>query len=485
MKEKLTKLRKEKHWSRYILIILGLAAALFCLLLLFAKILSYGAAGLFNYAASRQDMLRGTITVESITANIHGGVTFTNLAWDDPEGNPILRVPAGSFKVNPWDVLQKRFVSTTLKEITLESPVFAVHFDEDMNVDFVNRKEGEIKQDKEKDRENNKKLEDRISNFNRQGKPLDFTVTVHNARIEAFYRQRRYLMNHVAISGRINTRGLSRLYIKTGEFGGTMVGDGVEADCEINFKEKGLPSTISVTAMGVDPSSMGLGDGIHDKMTLTASGSGPLAHPIGDGTVTIPELHVPALDFYDVKGDIHYDDGEMTFSDVNARVYGGTVTARGDYNIDSRAYNIYLHGEDLDSRIPTKEPKFYCLVTLDGEIHCDGDVKHLVAFGSFSSGGGFYSLIPFNGISGTFNNRYRALDFYDVTIDTNFGLIHTDAFHIIDGKLHLGTIELVDRETGKTMSVADARNREGPMKTIKQIQQNIKEIKEQAKALKP
>ena len=112
-------------------------------------------------------------------------------------------------------------------------------------------------------------------------------------------------------------------------------------------------------------------------------------------------------------------------------------------------------------------------------------MKHLVAFGSFSSGGGFYSLIPFNGISGTFNNRYRALDFYDVTIDTNFGLIRTDAFHIIDGKLHLGTIELVDRETGKTMSVADARNREGPMKTIKQIQQNIKEIKEQAKNLKP
>lgn len=483
MKEKLTKLRKEKHWTKYVLILFGILLALFCGLLLFAKILSYGAAGLFNYAASRQTMLRGTITVESITANIHGGVTFENLAWDDPDGNPILRVPAGSFKVNPWDVLQKRFVSTTLKEITLESPVFAVHFDEDMNVDFVNRKQGEIKQDKEKDSDKN--LEGRISNFNRQGKPLNFTITVHNARMEAFYRQRRYLMNHVAISGHINTKGISRLYIKTGEFGGTMVGDGVEADCEINFKEKGLPSTISVTAKGIDPSSMGLGDDIHDKMTLTASGSGPLSHPIGDGTVTIPELHVPALDFYDVKGNIHYDDGEMTFTDVNARVYGGTVTARGDYNLDSRAYNIYLHGEGLDSRIPTNEPKFYCLVTLDGEIHCDGDVKHLVAFGSFSSGGGFYSLIPFNGISGTFNNRYRALDFYDVTIDTNFGLIRTDAFHIIDGKLHLGTIELVDKETGQTMSIADAKNREGPMKTIKQIQQNIKEIKEQVKGLKP
>ena len=169
----------------------------------------------------------------------------------------------------------------------------------------------------------------------------------------------------------------------------------------------------------------------------------------------MPELHVPARDCYDVQGDIHYDDGAMTFSDVKAR---------GDYNVDSRVYNIYLYGEGLDSRIPTKEPRFYCLVTLDGEIHCDGNVKDLVAFGSFSSGGGFYSLIPFRGITGTFHNRYRALDFYDVTIDTDFGLIHTDAFHIIDGKLHLGKIELVDKESGESMSIHGCARSERPRK---------------------
>ena len=168
---------------------------------------------------------------------------------------------------------------------------------------------------------------------------------------------------------------------------------------------------------------------------------------------------------------------------MKARVYGGIVTARGDYNVDSRVYNIYLHGEGLDSRIPTKEPRFYCLVTLDGEIHCDGNVKDLVAFGSFSSGGGFYSLIPFRGITGTFHNRYRAVDFYDVTIDTDFGLIHTDAFHIIDGKLHLGKIELVDKESGESMSITDARNQKGPGRVISQIREDIKEIKERVSGL--
>lgn len=481
MKEQLTRLRREKQWAPYALAVLGVLLALFCLILLLAKLASFGAARIFNYAAARQDMLRGTITVESITANIHGGVTFENLAWDDPEGNPILRVPSGSFKVNPWDVISKHLVSTTLEEITLNRPAFAVRFDEDMNVDFVKREEKEKKESPPSE----KTLEDKVKNFNRRGKPLHFKLTIHDGRVQAFYRQRHYIMNHVSMTGTVNTKGQTKLSLTTGPFGGTAVGDGVELHAEIDFKEKNLPTMIEFTANGVDPASLGLGDDIHDKMTLTAQGSGPLARMEADGTVTMKELHIPALDFRNVKGDVHYSSGEVTFSDVTARVYGGTVTARGNYNIDSRAYDIYLQGEDLDSRIPSNEPRFYCLVKLDGEIHCDGNRKHLIAFGRFFSGPGFYMLVPFKGITGTFNNRWRAVDFYDVSIDTSFGIIHTDAFHIIDGRLHLGTIELVDKETGKAMNLREARNSEGPMKTIKEIQNNIDSIKEQVDGLKP
>ena len=122
---------------------------------------------------------------------------------------------------------------------------------------------------------------------------------------------------------------------------------------------------------------------------------------------------------------------------------------------------------------------------LDGEIHCKGDQKSLVAFGKFSTGDGFYMLVPFNSISGTFNNHYRTVDFYDVAIDTNYGIIRTDAFHIINGKLHLGNIELVDKDTGKVMSLKEAADNEGPMKTIKKIQENVKSIKKQVDELRP
>ena len=100
-------------------------------------------------------------------------------------------------------------------------------------MDFINRRQGEIEQEKARDAK--EKLEDRISNFNREGKPLDVTITVHNGRIAAFYRQRRYLVSRVSLNGHIDTRGVSDLHIKTGEFGGTMVGNGLEADREIDF----------------------------------------------------------------------------------------------------------------------------------------------------------------------------------------------------------------------------------------------------------
>lgn len=282
MKEKLTRLRRERQWGSYILVLAAILLTLFCLILLLAKIASFGAARIFNYAAARQDMLRGTITVESITANIHGGVTFENLSWDDPEGNPILRVPSGTLKVNPWDILRKHMVSTTLEEITLNRPVFAVRFDEDMKVDFVKQNDT-----KEGDRQEEKTLEDKVSNFNRNGRPLHVRLTIHNGRMEAFYRQRHYIAKHVNMTGTIDTRGTTKLSLTTGAFGGTAIGDGVELACEIDFKEKGLPSLITFTANGVDPASLGLGDDIHDKMTLTAQGSGPLARMEADGTVTM------------------------------------------------------------------------------------------------------------------------------------------------------------------------------------------------------
>lgn len=48
MKKRLKELRKGKRWSRYFLMIFGMLLALFCLLLLVAKILSLWGGGAFQ-----------------------------------------------------------------------------------------------------------------------------------------------------------------------------------------------------------------------------------------------------------------------------------------------------------------------------------------------------------------------------------------------------------------------------------------------------
>ena len=89
---------------------LGLALLVICLIILIAlEILSRGAAQIFNYAMANQDMLRGTITVERLISDITGHVYFTGLEWKDREGNPILEIPSGDFRVNVWDVLTRDF----------------------------------------------------------------------------------------------------------------------------------------------------------------------------------------------------------------------------------------------------------------------------------------------------------------------------------------------------------------------------------------
>lgn len=223
MFRKLKQYRKERKWAMYAAVLFSVLVSLFLVVLLLFKMASLGAAGIFNYAVSNQKMLRGTITVEEITANIHGGVTFTNLAWDGPQGNPILRVPTGTLKVNPWDIVTRRMKSTTLEGITLNDPVFSVRYDENMQVDFVNLKEIEDNS------------EDGKANFNRNGKRLKMNFVLNNAKIQTFYLERHHIFNHVNMEMDLDTKGMTYISLTTGPFGGTAVGDGVKLYGTVDF----------------------------------------------------------------------------------------------------------------------------------------------------------------------------------------------------------------------------------------------------------
>ena len=102
-------------------------------LLLIAQIAAFAAARIFSYAMNRQHMLRGHISVEKISADIAGYVSFENLLWTDDHGVPILFVPEGKIKVRPEDILRGKLRATAISEIRLHNASAALQFDKTMN----------------------------------------------------------------------------------------------------------------------------------------------------------------------------------------------------------------------------------------------------------------------------------------------------------------------------------------------------------------
>ena len=58
MFRKLKQYRKERKWAMYAAVLFSVLVSLFLVVLLLFKMASLGAAGIFNYAVSKQKMLR-------------------------------------------------------------------------------------------------------------------------------------------------------------------------------------------------------------------------------------------------------------------------------------------------------------------------------------------------------------------------------------------------------------------------------------------
>lgn len=427
-------MRAKKYLKR-----LGLILLITCAVILVTlEVISRGAAQIFNHAMANQDMLRGTITVERLISDITGHVYFTNLVWTDREGNPILEIPSGDFRVNVWDVLTRDFKSTTIRELTVDQPVVSVRLSDDMKVDFVRPSPDmdKLKKEPEDWREKvnlssldargrrevgqwrrehrQQKMQNDWRNFNAAGKKLKMRLNVHDGGVEVFYRERHYVMSHVQMAVGIDTDRKMDIDMSIGGFGGTMIGDAISLNGTVDFQKDPEPEcSLALVLYQIDPSSLGFGMNIHDKMTLSTYFTGPVSHPIGTGKVEMDELHIPGLDFANVEGNVYYENSLLQFTDVTADVYKGKLAAYGDYDL---------------------------------EIHSEGSAKTTISSGSFLSGPGRYHLLPFDSLSGKVTDAGGDLHFYDAVIKLPGFTISTDAFHIQHGKLHLSPIRLTDKE---------------------------------------
>lgn len=457
---------RHPHALRWILIsFLLLLLGIFLLLEMFSR----GAAAIFNKAMAEQDMLRGVVTAQKISATLTGHVSFQNLLWIDPDGHTLLEVPSGSFEVSLWDIVSHDIQSTTIQEITLNDAAVSIHLSDDMQVDFVrqscdlDRMKSAQQEDSDwrnkvslvgkseeerkaigrwRRKRNEEKMTRNWKNFHRQDKKLQLNLNFNNCRMEVFHKKRHYLMDHVNLTADIDTSDKMSVNLQTGGFGGTMIGNGINLTGSVDFKKEDMPvCDMWLTFREVDPSSLGFGLNVHDRMTLATHLTGRLPNISGDGIIRMRELHIPGLQFADVTGNIFYDGASLTFKDVRASVFGGILEAEGNYDLDTRYYELTGHGYGLQAAKALPGSKLSCDVDLALSIQSKGSPHETIIYGDFESGAGHYKIIPFKRLAGHFQNEYHDLSFSAVVIELSGFTVTTDAFRIKDGKLALNPLQ--------------------------------------------
>ena len=469
-----------------------------------ATIASRGMGVIFNEVMARQTMMRGTVTVESLSATPWGTLSFTDLVWTDPDGRRLVTVPDGKIRVNMWDVVTRNFKASAINGIELNDAVIVVDLDENNRLDFVppspdikkplNEVEPRPKPPKKTTQERQEELGKKVRNFNWQGQHLDLKIRLRNSQLEVFNRNRHYVMKDVNARIELDSNHAVHIDMETGKFGGTAIGDGLVLKGRVDLKDvlkHRMPQLdLQFDVKGVDPSSLGFGENIHDAMTLLTKVTGDFNRPFAKGRVTMPILRIPALTFDNVVGDVTYQDGILNFSNVNANVFSGKLEAKGVYNLDTRAYTITGVAKELDSSVALKTPEFLVPVSANLNFKSEGMPRDMEVWGNFWSGDGHYMLIPIQSITGNFHNKGRHLSFSDVKVNTKITTISTNALRIDDGQLTMGPLNITSHG-GSNFIIYDEdsfdeldENMDRIKAGMKQASENSKRASESAKGLK-
>ncbi len=436
-----TNANKPASWfanhKRILLRVIAIVVAVVILFYGFLIFLSYRAADLFNYVVRERQLFPGNVTISRISATPWGRVYFNDLRWESEEGLLLADIPEGTFKVKILDIVRMKIGTQTVTDLIVNKGY--IHLVLDKNMELVGVKSSHESEPKNNDKKKTNTIKITGVNGNR---PFDCHVEFRNGTIEAEAPNRHFVMERVNMKADIHTRDTTSFNLSAGGFTGTVAANGLRLGGKINFAPDVPTYNLYLNISDCNPNSLGVGMNITDPASIDAKIHGDLPHPVIDGILSWKELKLPGIAFNNLKGDIHYEDGKLTASDVTAVAYDGDVTANGYFDLDEHAYEADAHGEKLKGSLAAHDMMLVCDVTLDLHMGENKSKRTKVIRGSFYSGKGKYHLIPFNGIKGSFEQLKDELIFRDVVISFAAGDVKTDAFSIIDGKVHLGTIYL-------------------------------------------
>ena len=415
-----------RNKRRVVLSAISIAVAIATVFYLLCYLASLQAARIFNEVVAEQRVMKGTLTVEALRANIFGTVSFDNLLWKDDAGTLLASIPQGSFKVRPLDIITKRFSSETVTYVEIKDAAVNINFDDKMYWQHLDV----FKQPKANSDMKNMQL-----------KEFNVKLVLVNSTIQTHADRRDFKLKDVNATINFNSKKRLAMEFQCGNVSGTFEADAVRLNGAVDLtKTVGVYDNISFNITNCNMSAFGIGNGENEKGTVQAVINGNLPTPVITGTLNMKKLKITPMYFSNVQGSFKYENGAIDVPEVDARVFAGKVKAKGYYNIDDRSYGIDLIGTGLHGDIGLNDPQLHCLVDIDAHLRSDGKPKNLLIYGDFKSGEGSYGLIDFDSLQGTITSQHGILDFRDVYIMIDGDQIFAPYLRIVNGKLKLGSI---------------------------------------------
>ena len=434
-----------------IFVILVLVLVAFIGLLVLAK---YHATSIFARVAASQKVLKGNISAESVYVNYRGDIYLENLHWED-EGEPIAHFPNVRLRLNYWDVVRRHINANSIEELELKQPVLRLVFNDMMQLDVMRKLNEEDKQ-VIYDLKNNIRVKDeRLDKFRERHETIKFTdgtlpntkLIIQDGNILARHRDKIWHIKRVNMDAKVTEHRFITLRFNGTEFGGTMKGDGIDLNGTIDLKQNAQQLHMYVGFYNVVPQSLGLGK-VSDPITITGEVTGSPQKFVIDGALQTPKLAIPPLQFRELSGLYHYENGVATFKDVETTLYDGQVAAYGLYNFHNRSYRIIAHGSRLQASQALKNLHAHvkAKVDVDLELFNDGNAKNTVMFGTLHAEDGSVYFVPFDELNAKFDNQRGRTDFTDVSLRTGVGTLFTDKIYLKRDGLEVGELYLITEE---------------------------------------
>lgn len=427
---------KYSSWKSRLMMLILAVVAIVAAFYAFCWILSLGAAQIFNAVAEHRRLFPGRVTVDAISADVFGRVSFQNLIWTRDDGTLLVKIPDGTVRLRVWDVVTRNIGTKTVTEASFNNAYFHVFLDDEQRPLDVT---------KETEAGGKDSIRIRGADANRY---FDCRLKLDNCSLELDTPDRHFDVEHVHLDAKLNTKQDLTVDFDAGPFTGSCEAKEIRIDGRLDLAKEEPEFDMTLFVGGCRPSSLGVGTDINDPATLTARITGPLEEPIIDGDLSAATLTLPGIVFENVKGTLHYQDGILKAAPVTAKAYKGDVEADGTFNLDEKTYVAHIKGHNLDGQAASQDKRLTVKVELDLTLR--GTKEGQKVDGSFQSGEGRYSILPFKKITGHFDRRDGVLGFYDVVISLALGDVSADAFYIRKGHVELGNIYLTDAHTGET-----------------------------------